>query len=110
MDGVLDDERPQGLVFVAAVDVEHERLALRVLATDTPTTEPAGGERRPPADPTGHSRSPNGPAEARADITARPAPAITPPFARRRDDRRAGRPAHHADGPRARCGPRRPPR
>jgi len=64
-------------MFVAAVDVEHERLTLRVLATDPTATETAGGERRPLADPTVHSRSPNGPAQAGADIMARPRPEIT---------------------------------
>ena len=77
MDRVLDDEGSQRLVLVAAIDVEHERLTLRVLAADPAATEPAGGERRPLADPTVHSRSPNGPAEAGADIMARSRPEIT---------------------------------
>jgi len=77
MDRVLYDESSQRLVFVAAVDVEHEGMAFRVLPAGTATAEPAGGERRPLADPTVHSRSPNGPAQAGADIMARSRPKIT---------------------------------
>jgi hypothetical protein len=52
-------------------------VTLRVLATRSPTAEPAGGERRSLADPAVHSRSPNGPTEAGPDIMARSRPKIT---------------------------------
>ena len=77
MNGVFHDERAQRLALRAAIDIEDEGMALRVLAARSPSTEPARGERRSLADPAVHSRSPNGPAEAGTDIMARPRPEIT---------------------------------
>ena len=77
VDRVLDDKRAQRLALRAAIDIEHERVALGVLATRSSTAEPARGERRSLADPAVHSRSPNGPAEAGTDIMARSGPEIT---------------------------------
>jgi hypothetical protein len=77
VDGILDHQRPQRLVLQAPIDVEHEGVALGVLPAGAPAAESAGGERRPLACPTVHSRSPNGPAEAGTDIMARPRPEIT---------------------------------
>lgn len=80
MNGVFHDERAQRLALRAAIDIEDERVTLRVLATRSPTAEPAGGERRSLADPAVHSRSPNGPTEAGTDIMARPRAEITHRF------------------------------
>ena len=77
MDRILHHQRAERLALRPSVDVKYERMALRVLPARPTAAEPAGGERRPLADPTVHSRSPNGPAEAGPDIMARSRPEIT---------------------------------
>lgn len=80
MDGVFDHKRAQGLPLGTPVDIQHERMALRVLPAGPSAAEPACGERRPLADPAVHSRSPNGPAEAGPNIMARSGAEITHRF------------------------------
>jgi hypothetical protein len=77
VDRVFDYERTQGLVLGAPIHVHDERMALRVLPARAPPAEPTRGERRSLAGPAVHSRSPNGPTEAGADIMARSGPEIT---------------------------------
>ena len=81
MDRVLHDEGPEALVPGAAIDVEDEGVAARVLPARAPATEPARRERRTLTGPTVHLRSPDGPAQAGPDIMARPAAEFTHRFA-----------------------------
>lgn len=55
MEGVVDDERPETLVFRTAKDVDDERMQLRVLPADTAAAEPAGAERGALAGPAVHT-------------------------------------------------------
>lgn len=66
MERVLDDERPQGLVFLPAKDLDDEGVRPRVLAAGPTTTETARAERRALADPAVHPYAP---------LTADPKPA-----------------------------------
>src|SRR5437762_547702 len=95
MDRVFDHQRPQRLVLQAAVDVEDERVALGMLPAGPAAAESARGERRSLANPTVHSRSPNGPAETGAHIMARSAAEITYRLSGRRHERREVGPAEH---------------
>ncbi len=97
VDRVFDHQRPQRLVLQAAVDVKDERVALGVLPAGAPAAESARGERRPLANPTVHSRSPNGPAETGAHIMACPAAEITYRLSGSRHERREVGPAEHPD-------------
>lgn len=66
MERVLDDERPQGLVFLPAKDLDDEGVRPRMVAAGATPAEPACAERRALADPAVHPYAP---------LTADPKPA-----------------------------------
>src|SRR5437870_2676641 len=81
---ILDHERPQHLVLVAAEDVEYERLRLRVLAAGAAAAKAARSERCTLADPTVHFLTlPASPSPARHPHNAPSGPEIRLLFRRR---------------------------